>query len=58
MTCASEFNFIVTDTSGQLNAMLRPAGSPENLALINNVHCLVALWSVAHITSRVQTWTV
>lgn len=54
MTCASVFNFIITDTSGQLNAMLSPAGS-ENLALINNVHCLVALWSVAQITSRVQT---
>lgn len=46
MTCASVFDFIIPDTSGQLNAMLRPADSLENLVLINNVYFLITFWSV------------
>lgn len=40
---SSVFNFITTDTSVQLNALLKAAVSLENSALIYNAHFLMAL---------------
>lgn len=42
MTCPV-FDFMIPDISGQLNAMLRPDDSLENLVFVDNVHFLVTL---------------